>query len=139
MINQNEYAWEDIQIVLPGKPLPIEGVVAVEYTEKKEHMNIYGRGSKPIRMGRGKTEYEGSITLLQSEIEALQQSLPAGKSLTQMVPFTITVAYAPEGGVSVVDQLLFCRIKEVKKGIKQGDGNMEVALSLAIGDIKYNV
>src|SRR5688572_27229923 len=102
MINGNEYAWEDLQIVMEGKAQPLEGVTEIEYTTKKEHTNIYGKGDKPVAMGRGKKEPGGKIVLLQSEFEALQQSLPAGKDATDRKPFTITVAYAPEGGVETV-------------------------------------
>lgn len=139
MINRNEYAWEDIQVVLPGKALPDDGVTAVEYTEKKEHTNVHARGDRAISMGRGKVEHEGSVTVLQSTLEAMQAALPKGKSLTSLAPFTITVSYAPIGGVATTDRLLFCRIKEVKKGMKTGDPNQEIPLVLAIGNIEYNV
>ena len=139
MINGNEYAWEDVQVILPGKATPVEGIVAIEYEESKDHTEVYGRGSKPVALGRGKTSFNGSMTLNQSEFEALQQSLPFGKSVTQLAPFNVTVAYAPEGGIATVDQLIAVRIKKFKKGMKNGDGNMEVVCDLAIGDIKYSV
>jgi hypothetical protein len=136
MINGVEYAWEDIQIVIEGKLQPIRGIKAIEYTRKRNHTNIYGAGSKPVAVGRGQVEDSGSITLLQSEVEAMQRSW--GGDITRKV-FGVTVAYAPEGGQEVTDQLLLCRITELKKGMKQGDGNMEVELPLIIGDIKYGI
>ena len=138
MINGNEYAWEDIQVVLFGRV--VEGITAIEYSMKKEHTNIYGRGSKPIAMGRGKNEPTGSITLLQSEVEAIQAGLPKGMSLVDIPAFNIPVSYAPEtGGVVTTDTLFACRFAEVKKGGKQGDANMPVELPLVIGDIGFNV
>jgi len=119
--------------------LPIEGAAEIEYNTKREHVNVYARGSKPVAMGRGKTEFSGKLTLLQSEVESLQKSLPAGKNLTDMAPFNITVAFAPEGGVIVVDQLIKCRFMEVPKGMKTGDTHKEIEMPLAIGDIQYNV
>lgn len=139
MINGNEYAWEDIAVILPGSAAPQDGVTAIEYETKKDHTNIYARGDKPVAMGRGKKEYNGSCTLLQSTVEALQVGLIPGKDLTNIAPFTITVAYAPEGGVATVDQLLFARVSSYKKGMKTGDGNMTIDCTLVIGDIKYNV
>ena len=140
MINGNEYAWEDVQVIIPGKTIPNDGVVSIDYTVKKDHTNIYARGDKPIKMGRGKKEYMGSMTLLQSAVEELQMGLAPGKDLTDIAAFPITVAYTPEiGGVSTADQLLFVRISEYKKGMKTGDGNMTVDLTLVIGQIKYNV
>jgi hypothetical protein len=139
MVNGNEYAWEDLKVVLPGSTIPEDGVVELEYNYKKEHTNIYGRGAKPVATGRGKEEMDGSITLLQSTVEALQASLPAGKNITHLQPFTITASYAPEGGKATTDRLLYCRFKELPKGMKNGDDHMEIKIPLAIGDILYNV
>jgi hypothetical protein len=139
MINGTEYAWEDIQVVLPGSILPRDGVSGIEYTYKKEHTNIHARGAKPVAGGRGKEDAEGSITILQSLLEALQAALPPGKNLVHLPGFTVTVAYAPEGGVATIDQLIFVRFTEVKKGMKSGDPNQEITLPIIIGDINYNV
>ncbi len=138
MINGNEYAWEDIQVNILGRL--VEGITAVEYSTKRQHDNIYGRGNKPRAMGRGKKEFSGSITLLQSEVEAIQAALPKGKDLTDIAAFPIVVSYAPEAGGNITtDSILSARFTEVKKGGKQGDTSMPVELPLAIGDILYNV
>lgn len=140
MINGNEYAWEDLQVVVDGSPLPLTGITGIEYTSKKAHGNVYGRGSKPVSMSRGREEFEGKMTLLQSQLEAWQRTLAKGASLTTKRPFTATVAYAPAiDAVPTVDQLLYCRIGEVTKSFTNEDGNMVVELPLIIGDIKYNV
>lgn len=137
MINGFEYAWEDINIVMFNKL--ITSFESIEYTSTKAHNNIYGRGADPIAMGRGKKDYTGMLELLQSEVEAIQAQLPAGKDLTDVAPFTITISYAPEGGAVTTDQLTFCRIGEIKKGMKNGDGNMVCQLPLVVGKINYNV
>lgn len=139
MINGNEYAWEDIEFVADNNPIPMTGITAIEYTSKKMHANVYGRGAKPVSMARGKEEYDAKITVLQSELEAWQKTHLKGESLTTKKAFTGTVAYAPVGGVSTVDQILYCRILEVKKGITNEDGHMVCELPLAVGLIKYNV
>jgi hypothetical protein len=139
MINGNEYAWEDIEIVADGNPVPLVGVTGIEYISRKEHTNVYGRGAKPIAVARGREEFEGKITMLQSQLEAWQRTMPKGRSLTKKTPFNIAVAYAPENGVITVDQLVYCRIGEVSKTFTNEDGNMVVELPLAIGEIKYNV
>lgn len=139
-INGFQYAWEDIQIVLSGNSAPIEGVVEIEYTSKKEHTNIYGKGDDPHSMGRGKSEYSGKLVILQDELEAMQANFPGNKPLTKVAPFTITVSYAPDGGgPTVTDQIPFVRIQEVKKGMKTGDGNQTIELPFICGAIKYNV
>lgn len=139
MINGNEYASEDVKIILPGKPIPEEGVVAIEYEVMRDHKEVYGMGKDPVALGRGKKERKGSVTVLQSVVEGMQATLLPGQDLTDLPPFPITVAFAPAGGLVTVDHLLFCRIKSVPKNMKSGDDHMEVKLDLAIGDIKYNV
>jgi hypothetical protein len=139
MINGNEYSWEDVKVILPGSSAPVDGIVSIDYTVKKDHTNIYARGDKPIKMGRGKKEFMAAMTLLQSAVEEIQNGLPPGKDLTDISAFPVTVGYCPEGGVATVDQLLFVRISEYKKGMKTGDGNMTVDCTLVVGDIIFNV
>jgi hypothetical protein len=135
----NEYAWEDIKIILPGTALPSDGVVGIKYDSNKEHVNIYGAGDSPVSMGRGKREFTASVTVLQSVIEGMQSSLPRGKSLLDLTPFNITVSYAPAGGTAITDQLIGCRIAKLPKEMKSGDTHMEVELEIIPFNIKYNV
>ncbi len=139
MINGNEYAWEDVQVILPGSVIPRDGVVSIDYEYEKDHTNIKGRGAKAVAMGRGSETPSANMTVLQSLFEEMQAGLPPGKNPTHIAPFTITVAYAPEGGVATVDQLVFVRIRKFKKGMKTGDGNMTIEMELLPGDINYNV
>lgn len=136
MINRNEYAWEDIQVMVDGKNQPFVNITAVEYTKKRKHENLYGAGSDPVGISRGNVENEGSITLRLSEILELQRNWG---DITKKV-FTVTVSYTPEdGGASTTDQLTHCRISELKKGMKQNDLSMEVELPLVIGKINYAI
>jgi|JI8StandDraft_2_1071088.scaffolds.fasta_scaffold05048_9 hypothetical protein len=137
MVNGFEYSWEDVNLVLFGKL--IEGIEAVDYSVSKSHTNVYGRGADPVAMGRGKKEYSGRLSILQSEFEAIQARIPAGKDITDVAPFSVTVSYAPEGGAVVTDQLTYVRVSSFQKGMKNGDGNMVIELALVIGKIKLNV
>jgi len=136
MINGQEYAWEDIQIAVEGNSQPLTNVLGVEYASKRKHENLMGAGSEPVGMGRGNKDYEASITMRLGEVLKLQEAW--GGDITKKV-FTVTVAFANEGGKQTVDQLLYCRINELKKGMKQGDTSMEVELPLTIAGIKYNI
>lgn len=138
MINGQEYAWEDVQVVVEGKGIPVTGVKSIEYGNTRVHENIYGRGSRPVSMGRGKTEMkEGTIVLLQSELEAMQQALPPGKSLTDRAAFAITVGYAAETGPRTTDKLLGCRITDVPKKIGGDETHMTVELKFLPFQIIY--
>lgn len=139
-INGREYAWEDIQILFEGNSEPIDEVTAVEYKSTREFKKVWGRGKDPIRLQPGKKDYDASVTILQSALEALQQNANKGEDLTDLPPFSIAVSYTPEeGGTVVTDVLKHVRVKEVSKTMKAGDTHMEVKLPLVIGKIDYNV
>lgn len=138
-INGNEYSWEDIQVKMPHKTVPLEGAIDIKYKMSREHKNVYGRGAKPVAMGRGRKTMEGSLKMLQSEFEALQAQIVPGKDATDLILPVISVSYAPEGAAATTDLLLHVRINEFEKGMAEGDPNMEIELPLTIGDIQYNV
>ena len=138
-INGAQYAWEDINVVILGRI--INGIEEVKYKVKKDKTAIYGRGKNPIAFGRSKKEYDGSISILQSELEALQASVPSGKDITDLDPFDITISYSYDAnpGIIVVDILRNCSFMEFEKGMKTGDTHMVVNCPLQIGKIDYNV
>jgi hypothetical protein len=133
----DEYAWVDVNVVMQGRV--VAGLRAVTYTETQEKTNIYAKGNKPYARTRGNKEYEGSIGILQSELEALQRGAGDGKSINDIRPFDITIAYANEdGGDVVTDILKGVEFTEVSKSLSQNDPFMEIELPIIIGDIKYN-
>lgn len=138
MINGQEYAYEDVEIVVEGKSIPLTGVKSIAYGETKEHSNIYGRGNVPVAMGRGKKEYtEGTIVLLQSELSAMEDAMPKGRSITDRKPFSISVGYSPEAGPKRVDKLLGCRFTAIPKEIGDEDTHMDVELKFLPFRIEY--
>ena len=136
MINGEEYAYEDIMATING--VVCDGLIEVEYTTQKDFNEIYGRGADPHTLGRGKKSYGAKLVVLQSVVEGIQRGLPRGKDLTD-VTVEVTVSYAPEGVVITTDQIQRARISEVKKGMKNGDGNMTVDLPLKTPKILYNI
>ncbi len=138
-INGSEYGWADVNVILPGSTRPVENITGIEYDTAREKKNIRGRGSRPVSRARGSKEYTGSVTLLLSEVIAMQAGLPAGKDLTDLAPFPITVSYAQEGGPITTDRLVYCEFTKIPKALKEGDLSSEVKLELVIGEILYNV
>ena len=64
-----EYAWEDFKVYMGGKF--VTGLRGCKYKTSQEKEPIYAAGNKPVGMGRGNKKYEASITVLQSELEAI--------------------------------------------------------------------
>ena len=129
MINGMEYAFEDIKISMLGRS--IIGFTDIKYGATKEYSNIHARGNKPIKRGRGKKDAKpGSITLLQSEFEALQRSAPPLTDPTDWAPFDITVSYAPLGGIVTTDIIPACQCNDWEKGMSTEDGHKTITLQL---------
>ena len=123
--SSKQYGWKDLSIVMGGRI--IEGITEVEYTKKQSTDFLYGRGSDPHDIVEGNNEYEGKITLWQSELEAMTRDAP-NNDITRLRS-DIVVNYAAEvGGQTVTDILKNVKFSEYKKALKQGDKNMLVEL-----------
>lgn len=133
MINGTEYAYEDVEISLLSRSL--QGAVSISYGVNRAYTNIRARGNRPIKRGRGAKDAEPvNLVILQSELEAMQASMPPGTDLTDLAPFTITVKYGPVLGNVVRDILPYCQISRVVKATGRDDDHMEASLEI-ISDI----
>ena len=124
--NSREYEWADVSVVAAGRM--ITGIRGVTYTSSQEKEALYGKGNKPHSI-------QGSIRLLQSELEALE--LAAGGDALD-ISFNIVVAYGnpAKGDVITTDLLVGCEITEIPKGLNQNDKFMEIELPLVMLDVK---
>lgn len=138
MFNSKEYEWSSVEVVLLGRP--VTGIRGIRYKETQEKEVIYGRGNKPRAIQKGNKSFEGSINILQSELEALQAAAGVGKSILDIPAFDIVVAYVPEsGGTIITDIIKNCEFTEKEKSINQGDKFMEIELPIIALDIENNV
>jgi len=131
--SSKQYSWCNLSIALGGRIL--EGVQAVEYTVTKEKEFLYGRGCKPHEIVTGPVSYAGTISVWQSELEAMTRDAK-DKDITKM-RFDVVVTYVPEdGGQIVTDILEGVEFTEVKKGLAQGAKNMIVELPIIFLNLK---
>jgi hypothetical protein len=138
MFDTDEYAWADVQVVMLGRP--VIGIRGFRYKVSRTKTNIYAKGSKPVARTRGNKEFEGELVLLQSELEAMQKGLKKGQDITDMKPFDVVYAYAPEDSTDITTDIAKAvEFLEVEKGMAQNDPNMELTLPVIIGDIQFNV
>lgn len=132
--SSKNYSWNDISIALGGRI--VEGIDAIEYTAKQDKTVIRGRGGKGHRVARGNKDFEGKLTLWQSEIEAMIKDAP-NKDLLAL-NFDVIWSFVPDdGGATVTDVLVSCEFTEYKKAMKQGDKNMLVELPIIFLDVKH--
>lgn len=130
--NSKEYSYCDMAVTVLGRP--IAGLHSLEYTTKKSKEALYGAGVNPKAIQHGRREYEGTLTVLQSELEALNRSAKENGSVDCLdLEFDIVVTYA-NGGVLTTDIIRCASITEFPKGMKEGDLNSEHALPfIALG------
>lgn len=130
-----EYAWEDFKVFMGGKF--VTGLRGCKYKSSQEKEPIYAAGSEPVGMGRGNKKYECSITVLQSELEAIIAS--SGGDITDIEPFDIVASHVSKRGMPIVtDVIKDFEFTDLEKQWKQGDKFMEIELPGACMKIKYN-
>lgn len=126
VFNSEEFAWSDVNVILLGKN--IAGLLAINYKKSQSKEHRYARGSEPTGFKRGNKKYEGSITILKSELEALKDASPDGDIL-ELRNLDIVFSYGDtETGVIKTDVAKFCEFTESEEAMKQGDTNGEYEL-----------
>jgi hypothetical protein len=133
MFNSREYEWADISLIVAGRP--VTGIRAVRYTKSQEKEALYAKGNRPHSIQHGNKSYAGSLTLLQSELEALELSA-GGDALD--ANFDIMVAYGNplKGDVIQTDFIKGAELTEIPKGMAQNDKFAEIELPFIALDIK---
>lgn len=135
IFNSKEYEWSDLTVVIAGRP--VTKIRGLSYTKKQEKEPLYAKGNKPHSIQRGNKSYEVTVTLLQSELEAIEEA--AGGDVLD-VSFNILASYGNplRGDVIHNDLLKGVEFTEVPKGLKQGDKYSEHELSGIALDIRNN-
>ena len=133
MFNSREYEWADITVVVAGRP--VTGFRAVDYSSKQEKEALDAKGNKPHGIQRGNKSYEGSITLLQSEYEALRQAC-GGDVLDASFDLVVAYGNASKGDAIVTDILVGAEVTEDNTEWKQGDKFQEKKLPFIFLDKK---
>lgn len=122
-----EYGWSDLQIFALGRV--IRGVTSLKYKVSQEKEEIYAAGNEPRGFGYGNKKYEGTIELLQSEVEALELAAGPGNDITDIHDATITAAYAPKlGGKISTDVIEYVEFMEYEKGMAQNDKFAKISI-----------
>lgn len=136
--NSKEYDWSNVEVVMLGRP--VTGIRGVSYKTSQEKEVVYARGNEPRAIQKGNKSYEGNITLLQSELEALLLTVTKGKSVVDIPAFDIAIAYVPENGTEIVTDIIKnCEFTEVEKSMSQNDKFMEIELPFIALGIEYAV
>lgn len=136
VFNSNEYEWSDLEVEMAGRV--ITGIRGIKYSSKQEKEVIYAKGNSPHAIQRGNKSHEGSITLLQSELEALVEAAK-GDILDLSVNISVAYGNALRGDAVKIDVIKNVQFTESPKEMKQGDKFMEIELPFIALDIKRQV
>lgn len=133
MVNTREYEWSDVTVVMAGRL--ITGLRGVKYSAKQEKELLHAKGNKPHSIQRGNKTYDGEITLLQSEYEALKQAC-GGDILDAIVDVVAAYGNPSAGDVVTTDVLVGVEFTEDNTEWKQGDKFQEKTLPFLFIDKK---
>lgn len=136
MFDSRQYQYSDLQVILGGKD--ITKLRAIEYTGKKDKEVLHAKGDEPHSIQSGNKTYEGKITMLQSDYEAL---VLAGGGTVLDMKVNIMANYGnPEKGDTMMSDLIeYAEFTEEAKGLKQGDKYQEISLPFICLRIKRQV
>ena len=125
MVNTREYEWSDVTVVLAGRL--VTGLRGVKYSAKQEKELLHAKGNKPHSIQRGNKTYDGEITLLQSEYEALKKA-SGGDILDASMDIVAAYGNPSAGDVVTTDMLIGVEFTEDNTEWKQGDKFQEKTL-----------
>lgn len=116
----SEFAFKDIRVRLLGRD--IAGLQGLTYKKSVEKEFVYGRGNKALGIQHGNIKVEGTLSILQSEFEALQTAIKTANPLADITDavFDIVNTYG-DGLTAHTDIVLSASITEYEKGMKQND------------------
>ncbi|WP_281233504.1 hypothetical protein [Flavobacterium gelatinilyticum] len=123
--NSREYEWADLTLVLGGRD--IVGFRGIKYTEKAEKEAIFGKGRYAVAIQGGNITVEGEITILQSELIALQKA-GNGSILGLNVDGVVSYGNPTAGDSMTTDRIVGISFTEAPKEFKQGDKFMEITI-----------
>ncbi|GCD76658.1 hypothetical protein JCM31826_01400 [Thermaurantimonas aggregans] len=126
MFDSREYEFSDITLILGGRD--VTGVRGIKYTVKQEKELVYGKGKEPLKIQSGNKSYEGELTLLQSELEALIAVSPDKSILSLQLDAVVAYGNPSQGDVMITDVLQGIQFTEETKESKTGDKFLEIRL-----------
>lgn len=122
-----------MSVVMAGRM--VTGLRGVKYSAKQEKELLHAKGNKPHSIQRGNKTYDGEITLLQSEYEALKQAC-GGDILDSSLDIVAAYGNPSAGDVITTDILIGVEFTEDNTEWKQGDKYQEKTLPFLFIDKK---
>lgn len=139
LINGHRFSFASAEIFLPGNPLPVLGITAVNYSSELMPGKVWGTRSKPLGRTRGKADAKGDMEMLRLEWENLKFFLGVGGVAFGVTAFDIQVVWSelPFSPV-ITDILVGCRITNDEYSNQEGTDPSKVKLTLDLMGLTTN-
>lgn len=129
--DSREFEFADIKVSALG--VELTGLRGLTYKKSQEKEHVYGAGNQPKSIQRGNKKYEGTLTLLKSDLDVMNTAArTAGYEDISDVPGTninITCVYQKsDTGRLATDSCINVEFTEWEDGMKSGDKFKEVNL-----------
>jgi hypothetical protein len=137
LINGKYRNYSSVRANVFGRTLTTMKAINYERTDAIDPVKAVGT-TKPIGYTQGDEAYEGSVTLLSEEVDAIQASLPPGKTLQDIPAFPISISYVNDNGIQVSHTLIGCKFKKNSRSAEAGSNDaLAVEIPLYISDINW--
>jgi hypothetical protein len=128
MFDSKECEWFDMDVYLDG--VKLAKVKGLKYKHAQEKEALHAAGNKPLGIQRGTESFAGTMTVLKSVVDALNDAAVAagGSSLLDLALVGIAY-YKPKGGrPPKTDTLIGLEFTEYEMGMEQNAKSMDVSL-----------
>jgi hypothetical protein len=134
--NSADTPWSSLTVVVAGRTLT--GIRGISYKKAKEKELLHAAGSKPIGIQHGNITFEGTMTLLKTEFDALLDE--ARRQNIDLLDLTgdIVVNYKA-GSRNRTDRIKNFEFTEYEKGLEQNDKFMSIEMPIIFLDLEENV
>jgi hypothetical protein len=126
-----EFEFSDTKVQLLGRELT--GLRGLKYKKSQEKEPVHGSGNEPKAIQRGKKSYDGTLSVLKSDFDALNAAaVAAGYEDIVDVPghlIDITCVYQKDGSSALsTDKIINVEFTEWEDGMENADKFKEVSL-----------
>lgn len=130
--DSREFEFADVKMSMLG--VTSSGLRGLTYKKSQEKELVYAAGNQPKSIQRGNKKYEGTLTLLKSDLDMYNQAArAAGYEDITDVPgnlINISCVYQKTDGAAALstDSCINVEFTEFEDGMKQGDKFKEISL-----------
>lgn len=134
-MDTREYEWSDIGVVMAGRS--VTGFRSISYTKEQEKEALYAKGDNPHGIQHGNKSYSGTVTLLQSELDAIEAAA-GGDLLDARMNVIVSYGNPSRGDIIKTDLISGLEFTGVTKGMTQNDKFAEIELPFVALGIRNN-